>query len=107
MRSAPHDMRRIPQGPGASIGDYRRHPGCRLLITCVFCSWSKAYNPERVVARLQALHAGGEATRFPEVARRVQWNCPACHRVRWRAELAWPPNIDEREAKRLRNLHRN
>ena len=107
MPASIRDMRRIPQGPGASIGDFRRHPGCRLLITCVFCGWAKGYDPERVVGRLRALNAGGEATRFADVARRVAWNCPGCGRVRWRAELAWPPTIDEREARRLRNLHRN
>jgi hypothetical protein len=100
-------MRRIPQGPGASIGDFRRHPGCRLLIACSACGWSRDYDPERVVARLLEIHAGGETTPFSEVARRVAWNCPACQRMRWRAELAWPARIDEREARRLRNLHRN
>ncbi|MEW5685885.1 MAG: hypothetical protein AB1942_13280 [Pseudomonadota bacterium] len=100
-------MRAIPLGAEASIGDFQRYPGCRLAITCAACGWSKAYDPERVIVRLQALKAGGYATRLGEVARRVQWNCPACQRVHWRASLAWPPEMNPREARRLADRYRN
>lgn len=100
-------MRPIPAEGTASIGDFRRYPGCRLLLACAACSWSKSYNPERVIDRLHELKAGGHATRLADVARRVGWNCPACQRMRWRAQFAWPDNIDEREVKRLTNLFRN
>jgi hypothetical protein len=107
MNRAMAPMRAIPLGAEASIGDFQRYPGCRLTITCAACGWSKAYNPERVIVRLQALKAGGYATRLGEVARRVQWNCPGCHRVHWRAGLAWPPEMNAREAKRLADRYRN
>ncbi|MGH6911429.1 MAG: hypothetical protein ACREE0_21830 [Phenylobacterium sp.] len=37
-----------------ALGDYRRYPGCRLLVVCGGCGWSKDYSPERVIARLSA-----------------------------------------------------
>jgi hypothetical protein len=100
-------MRQIPLGPEASLGDFRRYPGCRLTITCAMCGWSKAYSPGRIIARLQELKAGGYSSPLSLVARRVQWPCPGCHRLRWRAGLAWPADLDAREAKRLANLYRN
>lgn len=107
MRLPPHMLKEIPLGPEASIGDFRRYPGCRLTITCALCSWSRAYDPERIIARLHELNAGGHATALGLVAKRVQWPCPACHRLRWRAALAWPVGMTAREAKRLINLYRN
>ena len=100
-------MRAIPLARNASLGDFRRYPGCRLALTCAMCGWSKGYDPERVLARLQALKAGGHTTPFPDVARRVQWPCPGCHRLKWRAGLAWPDQVDAREARRLAGLYRN
>jgi hypothetical protein len=100
-------MRAIPLGPEASIGDFRRYPGCRLALTCAMCGWTKGYNPERIIARLHELKAGGHATPLRTVAKRVQWPCPGCGRLRWRAGLAWPADFDAREARRLANLYRN
>jgi hypothetical protein len=97
----------IPLGAGASIGDFRRYPGCRMTLTCAMCGWSKSYDPERVIQRLTQLKTGGHATRLEDVARRVAWNCPGCGRVRWRAGLAWPPGFTERDAKRLASRLRN
>jgi hypothetical protein len=97
----------IPAGPDVVLADYRRHPGCRLQLVCVLCGWARGYSPERIIARLQALAAGGHRTSLREVARRVAWPCPACGRVRWRAEFAWPPGLDAREARRLANRFRN
>jgi hypothetical protein len=91
----------------AALGDHRRFPGARLLIACTLCSWSKSYRPERVIQRLRELKAGGHATTLRQVAGRVAWNCPACHRVKWRAEFAFAASMDEREIKRLANLYRN
>jgi hypothetical protein len=93
--------------PAAVLGDHRRFPGCRFLITCALCGWAKGYNPERVLTRLHQLRAGGYATPVGELARRVAWPCPGCGRVKWRSELAWPPGFDEREARRLASLYRN
>ena len=100
-------MRPIPTAGTASLGDFRRYPGCRLLIACAACSWAKSYSPQRVIDRLRELKAGGHATSLADVARRVGWNCPACQRMRWRAPFAWPANVDAREVKRLTNLYRN
>ena len=100
-------MRIIPTDASASMGDYRRYPGCRLLITCAVCGWSKSYSPGRIIVRLQELKAGGHATPVAAIPRRIGWNCPACHRTRWRAQFAWPPTVNEREVKRLTNLYRN
>ena len=104
--SAP-PLRIIHVDETASIGDFRRYPGCRLTITCALCGWVKIYNPERVIARLQDLRSGGYATRLAEVARRVQWPCPGCQRLKWRAGFAWPAGITEAEVKRLAGRYRN
>lgn len=84
-------LRRIACAPEDSLGDFRRFPGCRLLLECALCSWSKSYSPERIIARLRELRAGGHTTAIAQVARRVAWNCPACGRVRWRTQLVYPP----------------
>ena len=75
----------------AVMGDFRRHPGCRLMLSCAACAWRTSYGPERVLARLRELRAGGDTTPLWQVAKRVGWNCPACGRMRWRAQFAWPP----------------
>ena len=108
MQSEPPGvLRPIPIDEAASIGDYRRYPGARLTLTCAMCGWVKPYNPERVLARLHELKSGGHATRMAEIARRVQWPCPGCHRVRWRAGFAWPPGLTAAEVKRLAGRYRN
>ncbi len=100
-------MRLIPGSATATMGDYRRYPGSRLVIACADCGWSKDYNPERVIARLHELRSGGYPTGLAQVAARVGRRCPRCHQATWRAEFGWPANIDEREIKRLANLYRN
>ena len=100
-------MRPIPADGTSTIGDFRRHPGCRLLLACAFCAWSRSYRPERVIDRLRELKAGGHTTRLLDVARRVGWNCPACGRMRWRAQLAWPAGLSPTEVKRLAERYRN
>lgn len=100
-------MDRIPAGPTSALGDFMRYPGCRLLLVCAACGWSKAYNPERILTRLQVLKSGGHTTRLEQVAKRVQWPCPACHRLRWRAQFAYPPGLSPAEARRLASRYRN
>ena len=97
----------VPSTRATTLGDHRRYPGCRLLVTCGLCGWSKSYRPERIIARLHELRSGGEPTPLRQIAGRVAWNCPGCGRLKWRAELAWPPELDDREKRRLANLHRN
>lgn len=63
------------------------HPGARLALACGACGWSRTYDPERIVQRLLVRRAGGPQTPVAEVAGFVQWNCPRCHRMRWRTEL--------------------
>jgi hypothetical protein len=100
-------MRAIPVHETTAMGDFRRYPACRLLLTCAYCAWSKSYDPERVIRRLQELKAGGHATQISQVARRVAWPCPGCGRMGWRAQFAWPVDLDPLEVKRLTNLYRN
>jgi hypothetical protein len=100
-------MRIIPIGDKATVGDYRHYPGARVLIACNLCGWSKSYRPDAIIDRLRALKTGGHATTLAQVARWVAWPCPGCGRVNWRAQFAWPPGFDDREAKRLANLYRN
>jgi len=100
-------MRPIPTGATAPIGAYLKYPGSRLLLSCSACSWSKAYRPEAVIARLRQLRGGGHDTPLADLTRRVGWNCPRCSRMRWRFELAWPDDLDPREVRRLANQIRN
>jgi hypothetical protein len=78
-----------------------------VLLVCALCGWSRGYKPERIIDRLRKLNAGGHATTLRQVAGRAGWNCPGCGRVKWRADFAWPPGVDEREVKRLASLYRN
>ena len=100
-------LRQIHLDDTASIGDFQRYPGCRFTITCALCGWVKTYNPERIIGRLHQLKSGGHATRVAEVARRVQWPCPGCHRFKWRGGLAWPPELTQAESRRLAARYRN
>ncbi len=98
-RPAPTDKR-------TTMNDHRRFPGCKLRLVCTACGGAKAYDPERVIDRLQALRAGGHQTRLIEVARRAR-PCPTCRRQAWQADFAWPPEITESEVKRLANRYRS
>lgn len=100
-------MRPISTAATTALGDFRRYPGCRLLIACQGCGRSKDYDPERVIARLHKLKAGGYPTTLAQIAQRVANRCPGCQATRWRAQLAWPARMDEREIRRLTNLYRN
>ncbi|MDB5475533.1 MAG: hypothetical protein JWP49_1044 [Phenylobacterium sp.] len=99
--------RPVPDDGALRLGDHRRYPGSRLLLTCAMCGWQKAYRPERAIDRLRQLKAGGHPTPVAALARRVAWPCPMCRRVKWRMELAQPADLDTREAKRLAGLYRN
>lgn len=102
-----NQVRRIPTDGTTSIGDYRRWPGCRLLLTCTGCRATQTYDPERIIARLQERRTGGHATQLTALAHRVTRDCPTCGRHRWLAEFAWPANIDAREVRRLTDRYRN
>ena len=97
----------IPTDPTATLGDYRRYPGCRLRLACAACGWAKDYNPERIIARLHQLRAGGYPTTLAQVAARVGKPCYRCRHPAWRAHFAWPANLDGRELKRLADRYRN
>jgi hypothetical protein len=97
----------IPTSDTSTLGDARRWPGSRFQLVCTLCGWSRTYRVERLIQRLRELKAGGHATTLDQVARRVGWDCPACHRTRWRCQFAWPPGLNEREGRRLQNLYRN
>lgn len=103
----PPQMRIIPVGNEATLGDYRFYAGARVLITCPLCGWQKSYNAERIIDRLRDLKAGGHKTRLGHVARRVVWPCPGCGRVKWRAQFAYPPGFSAADHRRLMNRYRN
>lgn len=100
-------MRTIPAEGHSAIGDFRRYPGCRLMVGCQACGYAKTYSPERVIDRLRELKSGGYATRLADVARRVARTCPQCSKSKWRAQFAWPDKLSPREERRLRDLYRN
>jgi hypothetical protein len=89
------------------LGDHRRRPASRLLLTCAMCGWSRTYDPERVIDRLRALRAGGHCSPVGPLARRDAWPCPMCRRVKWRTDLAQPTDLPARDARRLADRYRN
>jgi hypothetical protein len=105
MPAAQH--RPVPATEPILLGDHRRYPLSRVLVTCSLCGWNKSYNPERLIDRLRQLRAGGHDTPVGLVARRIAWPCPMCGRVKWRADLAWPPGVDPREIKKRAAAVRN
>jgi hypothetical protein len=90
-----------PVHADTTLGDHRLYPGCRFLLQCQLCGWRKDYDPQRIVARLHEKRTGGNPTQIRYLAQRVGWSCPGCGRVKWRVEFAWPPQMDEREYRRL------
>lgn len=90
-----------------TLGEHRRWPGSRILLTCAMCGWARTYAPERLIDRLRQLKAGGYATPIGPLARRVAWPCPMCGRVKWRMDLAQPTGLSPREARRLSGRYRN
>jgi hypothetical protein len=96
-----------PTHTDTTLGDHRRYPGCRFLVQCMLCGWQKDYSPERIIARLHEQRTGGNPTQIRYLARRIGWTCPGCGRAKWRVEFAWPPDMDEREIRRLVNQSRS
>lgn len=94
------EYRRIEGSGEGPLEDYRRYPLCRLLVYCGVCGWARDYSPERIIARLQALHQPGYRTQVGEVAGRISWSCPACGRVRWVSLLAYRPETTARDVER-------
>lgn len=100
-------LRPIGISRDARLEDHRLYPGCRLTLTCAACAWTRSYDPERVIRRLQALKTIAHRARLTEVAARVGWNCPGCRRMRWKAGFGWPVDLTDAEIRRLTNLYRN
>jgi hypothetical protein len=101
------EMRPISTSAETTIGDYRRYPGCRVVIACTGCGWRTIHGPEQVIDRLRALKAGGHATSLVRLAGRVTKRCPLCRQVAWRAGFGWPASLRESDIRRLANLYRN
>jgi hypothetical protein len=91
----------------ALLEDARRFPGCVMLLGCEICGWAKGYDVGRIINRLYELRDGGFQTPVADVARSVKRTCPRCKGKHWITQLAYPAHINEREAKRLANQHRN
>jgi hypothetical protein len=97
----------IPGSGDARLEDHRRYPLCHVMLSCGACAWARGYDPERIIDRLRTLRAGGHRTPVKDIARRVAWPCPACRRLHWAAELAWPPGVTDSQVRRRANLYRN
>jgi hypothetical protein len=102
-----NQVRRIATDNTTSLGDFRRWPGCRLLLTCTWCRATETYDPERIIARLQERRTGGPATQLRGLPGKVTRDCPHCGKRRWLAEFGWPAGTDAREVRRLANQYRN
>lgn len=98
--------RTITPDPTTTVGDFRRFPGCRVLIVCTGCGLSKGYDPEGVIDRLRKLRAGGYPTPLAAVAARIKRRCPCCGEGAWRAQFAWPASVSEQDVKRLATIDR-
>jgi hypothetical protein len=92
---------RVPDGP--PLGDAAKLAGCRVLLVCAACTWSKSYSPARLIGRLKELKRGDERTAVGAVAEWVQWPCPACRRMRWasRVMLLGKGWVNEQDAQKL------
>lgn len=97
----PVEMHPIPLRSTDPLEDYRRYPGCRLLLTCSACDYARHYNPERIVMRLRELRVGGYKTPIVGIAAQMRRPCPACQKMKWTTRLAYPADLTEAEAKRL------
>ncbi len=100
-------MQPIPLRPTDPLEDYRRYPGCRVLLTCGACDYAKDYNPERIVMRLRELRVGGYKTPIVRIAAQMRRPCPTCRKMKWSSRLAYPDTMTEAEARRLMNRMRN
>src|SRR5262249_47300518 len=78
--------------------------GVRVALVCGACTWSKSYDPHRLIARLAEKGAGGPAPAIARVARHVHWPCPACGRMAWATQPDWagrgpPPAVAPRRGR--------
>lgn len=72
--------------PDASLATLGVWGSGRVRLVCGSCAWSRTYTVDLIVRRLKARRLGDETTPIREVARHVQWPCPACRRMRWGAD---------------------
>lgn len=103
----PSQMHPIPLRSTDPLEDYRRYPGCRVLLSCGACGYAKDYNPERIVMRLRELRVGGWKTPIVGIAAQMRRPCPACRKMQWTTRLAYPADMTEAEARRLMARMRN
>jgi hypothetical protein len=54
-----------------------------VKLLCGSCTWSRTYDAGAISARLHELKILRPSTLITDVARQVQWPCPACGRMRW------------------------
>jgi hypothetical protein len=94
-------MRRIAAPAQLTLGEHIRYPGCKLVLFCGACDWSKAYEVGNVIDGLRALRKGGYHTHVEFVPELVRAHCPACSQKRWKACFGYPEDLDAREARRL------
>lgn len=94
-------MVRIIHSADALVGDFRKHPGSRIVFFCGGCGAPRAYDAERIIDRLRALRLGGYNTPVRELGRHARMACRGCGGARWDTQLAYPDTLDKREAERI------
>ena len=72
-----------PPKPPYLLHQLTRDPGSRLKLYCAACTWWRTYDAGKIAERLAAKNLLRPSTLIADVAKQVQWPCPACHRTRW------------------------
>lgn len=72
-----------PPKPPRLLFQLARDPGARLRLYCGACTWSRTYDAGKIAQRLEEKNLMRPSTLIADVAKQVQWPCPACHRMRW------------------------
>lgn len=100
-------MRPIAHSRHVALEDFRRYPGCLVMVRCQACGYAKGYQAVKIMARLGELRAGNSGTPVVHVARHMKRACPHCSERRWGSQFAYPDDLDEREWKKMVGRSRN
>ena len=72
-----------PPKPPYLLHQLIRDPGSRLKLYCGACTWQRTYDAAKIADRLAAKNLLRPSTLIADIAKQVQWPCPACRRMRW------------------------
>lgn len=77
--------------PGVPLWHYRQHhPSVELLLTCNSCQYSRTFDLDVVITRLQRRGIGGPNTGIRQVAGYTLEDCPRCGKRNWETRPWWP-----------------